>query len=163
MADFPQTIAQFANDHWVTLLVGFLILLFYRYCVEPFTVFKKLGICGPTPLPFVGNTARTLFDPNILPKLQQEWYMKYGKVYGYNFPSSMIRRSIIEIPKPYNKMLSVVPGQKWRDLRNTLSPTFSASKMKQVATEPYHGSNFVNSIWNQGEKHKLLKMIQLLN
>ena len=29
MADVLQTIAQFANDYWVTLLVGFLILVFY--------------------------------------------------------------------------------------------------------------------------------------
>jgi len=37
-------------------------VLFYRYFVEPFTVFKKLGIPGPTPLPILGNTGRTLFD-----------------------------------------------------------------------------------------------------
>ena len=31
MADYLQATAQFANDHWVTLLVGFLVLLLYRY------------------------------------------------------------------------------------------------------------------------------------
>lgn len=31
MADLLQTMVQFANDHWVTLLVGFLILICYRY------------------------------------------------------------------------------------------------------------------------------------
>ncbi|XP_020604908.1 cytochrome P450 3A8-like [Orbicella faveolata] len=156
MNDFLQTVAQFANDHWVTLLIGFLLVLFYRYFVEPFTVFKKLGIPGPTPLPILGNTGRTLFDPNSIPKRHQELYKKYGKVFGLyffrqpflmvgdpdmikeilikEFPKFHDRLSLIEIPKPYNRMLSVVPGQKWKDLRNTLSPTFSASKMKHMMT-----------------------------
>lgn len=34
MADYLRMIAQFANDHWVTLLVGLLILIFYRYSVK---------------------------------------------------------------------------------------------------------------------------------
>lgn len=154
MADYLRTIAQFANDHWVTLLVGFLVLLLYRYCVAQLSVFKKLGISGPPPLPLFGNTARTLFDPNSAPKLHQEWYKKYGKVFGMflfrqpflmvadpdmikeilikEFPKFHNRRALLDIPKPYDRMLTIVPGQKWKDLRNTLSPTFSASKMKQM-------------------------------
>lgn len=31
MEDFLQTAAQFANDHWLTLSIGFLFVLFYRY------------------------------------------------------------------------------------------------------------------------------------
>ena len=38
----------------------------------------------------------------------------------------------VEFGRPYNRMLTIVPGQKWKDLRTTLSPTFSALKMKQV-------------------------------
>ena len=42
-------------------------------------------------------------------------------------------QSIVEMPKPYDRMLTVVRGQKWKDIRNTLTPTFSASKMKQAS------------------------------
>lgn len=48
------------------------------------------------------------------------------------FPKFHNRRALLDIPKPYDRMLTIVPGQKWKDLRNTLSPTFSASKMKQM-------------------------------
>ncbi|XP_022779926.1 uncharacterized protein LOC111321343 [Stylophora pistillata] len=156
MAEFLQTILQFEKDHWVALLVGFLVVLFYWYCVAPFTVFMKLGIKGPRPLPFFGNSLRNLFDPNVLPKLHVEWYKKYGKVFGiYFFRQHMLmvadpdmlkdilvkdfskfhdRKPIVEIPKPYDKMLTIASGQKWKDIRNTLTPTFSASKMKLMMT-----------------------------
>lgn len=42
------------------------------------------------------------------------------------------RQGLVEFSWPYNRMLTIVPGQKWKDLRTTLSPTFSALKMKQV-------------------------------
>ena len=42
-------------------------------------------------------------------------------------------QGVLEFPKPYDRMLTLVAGQKWKDIRNTLSPTFSASKMKHVS------------------------------
>lgn len=38
----------------------------------------------------------------------------------------------LKLRKPYDKMLAIVTGKKWKDIRSTLSPAFSASKMKQV-------------------------------
>lgn len=38
----------------------------------------------------------------------------------------------VEFGRPYNRMLTIVPGQKWKDLRTTLSPAFSAFKMKHA-------------------------------
>ena len=44
MADLLQAMVQFANDHWVTLLAGFLILICYRYVrdktKQPIACFK---------------------------------------------------------------------------------------------------------------------------
>ena len=34
--------------------------------------------------------------------------------------------------EPIDKMLSVVEGDEWKRIRNTLTPTFSAHKMKQM-------------------------------
>ena len=39
---------------------------------------------------------------------------------------------MVKFPERYDKMLSLAEGEDWRRIRNTLSPTFSAHKMKQM-------------------------------
>lgn len=153
-SNMAETVTQFTSDFWVTLLAGFLILLFYRYCVAPFTFFRRLGIRGPTPLPLLGNSGRILLDQNIAPKLHREWCSMYGRVFGMyffrqpflmmadpemirdvlvkEFPKFHDRKNSLKFRKPYDKMMAIVGGKKWKDIRSTLSPTFSAAKMKQM-------------------------------
>ena len=39
---------------------------------------------------------------------------------------------IVEFRPPLNSLVSIVKGEKWRHIRNTLSPSFSALKMKRM-------------------------------
>lgn len=39
---------------------------------------------------------------------------------------------MVKFPEAYDKMLSLAEGEDWGRIRNTLSPTFSAHKMKQL-------------------------------
>ena len=39
---------------------------------------------------------------------------------------------LFKFADPFNKMLTVVEGEEWKRIRNNLSPTFSAHKMKQM-------------------------------
>ena len=48
-----------------------------------------------------------------------------------------VLQSVLDAGKPYNRMLSIVAGQKWKDIRSTLTPTFSSLKMKQVSYVNY--------------------------
>lgn len=39
---------------------------------------------------------------------------------------------LIKTPEPFDKMMGNLEGEEWRRIRNTLTPTFSAHKMKQM-------------------------------
>ena len=39
---------------------------------------------------------------------------------------------LFKFPEPLNKMVSMAEGEDWRRIRNTLSPTFSAHRIKQM-------------------------------
>ncbi|XP_015764480.1 PREDICTED: cytochrome P450 3A29-like [Acropora digitifera] len=185
MADFLQATTTFVTDHWVSFSIGLLLLLVYRYCTAPFTFFKKLGIPGPETTPFFGSTASLIFKPNKLPMLHLDWYKKYGKVFGVyffrepflmvadpemikeilvkEFPKFHDRKALADIPKPYNRMLTLVRGQKWKDIRSILTPTFSASKIKQVGIlfGPFPCNSLPRELKN-GDSGKTVKMADFL-
>ena len=60
-------------------------------------------------------------------------YVRHLVIIGNNLSHI---QAVLEVPKPYDRMLTIVAGQKWKDIRNTLTPTFSAHKMKQVGGPP---------------------------
>ena len=59
----PVTLWNHGKRSFFCSVVNFIFIFFlFSYCVVPYTVFKKLGIPGPTPLPFLGNAGRTIFN-----------------------------------------------------------------------------------------------------
>ena len=39
---------------------------------------------------------------------------------------------LFRLGEPFSKMLTIAQGEDWKRIRNTLTPTFSAHKMKQM-------------------------------
>ncbi|KAK2565310.1 Lithocholate 6-beta-hydroxylase [Acropora cervicornis] len=110
MADFLQATTTFVTDHWVSISIGLLLLLIYR----PIN-FQRFFWNG------IRSMARFLADPEMIKEIVVK-----------EFPKFHDRKTLADIPKPYDRMLTVVRGQKWKDIRSILTPTFSASKIKQM-------------------------------
>ena len=54
--------------------------IFFRYLTRNFNYWSKKGVNTPKPHPFFGNLLQFLLRPQ--PIILNEWYKKYGKIYG---------------------------------------------------------------------------------
>ncbi|XP_076441786.1 cytochrome P450 3A24-like [Babylonia areolata] len=133
------------------LVVGLLVLLIYVYGTWTYSTWTQAGVPGPKPSPFIGNL--TEFRKMGGYKVSLHWSKKYGKTFGiYFMRNPMLLTTDTEIlkevfikdftsfpdrtidnpltPYPLNLGLVFVNGERWRRLRHTMTPTFSASKLK---------------------------------
>ena len=138
----PATIAS------ILLLV---VLFLYWYGTRGFADLKKLNVPGPKPTPFLGNYFE-LGKYNGLHLMFFDYIKKYGKVFAVclgsrptlvvaepelvkqimikDFPNFRNRFQPRTMPHPMNKNLLDAKDNTWKRIRNTLTPTFSAGKMK---------------------------------
>ncbi|CAI5664813.1 unnamed protein product [Oreochromis niloticus] len=134
----------------VTLFLIFLGLL-YWYLVRPFSVLSRCGIKHPKPVPFFGNLF--MFQQGFFKPLN-DLVKTYGKVCGYylgqtpvivvadpdmlrqvlvkdfsNFPN---RNTFVFAKKPVSDCLLQLRNEQFKRVRSVLTPSFSASKMKEM-------------------------------
>ncbi|KAM4632136.1 cytochrome P450 3A24-like [Discoglossus pictus] len=133
-----------------TLLFLFLTLLLL-YGIWPYGFFKKIGISGPRPLPFIG-TFHT--NKNGIFEADAKCFKKYGNIWGLydgRIPVMAImdpaiiktimvkecfslftnRRSFV-LNGPMESALSLAKDEQWKRIRTVLSPTFTSGKLKQM-------------------------------
>ncbi|XP_033761759.1 cytochrome P450 3A25-like [Pecten maximus] len=138
---------------WLSLLVG-LVVAYVVYMSWNHNTFKKMGIDGPKPNPIFGNMR--MFIKDGLVKTELDMYRKYGKVFGmyesyipvlYIADPALLKDVLVKDFKSFvnrrdtfkkytdpitDSMLTQIQDDHWRFVRNTVSPTFSSKKLRQM-------------------------------
>ncbi|XP_070617442.1 cytochrome P450 3A24-like isoform X2 [Erythrolamprus reginae] len=144
-----DAILGWALETWALalLLLGLLVL----YGIWPYNVFKKLGIPGPRPLPFIGTF---LEYRNGVLEFDQRCFEKYGKIWGIfdgrqpvmaildpaliktilvkEFYTYFTNRRNFGLHGNLDTALNIVVDEQWKRIRNTLSPTFTSGRLKEM-------------------------------
>ncbi|XP_066257289.1 probable cytochrome P450 9f2 [Euwallacea similis] len=140
------------------ILVTILAYLFWYLCVRPMNHFAKMGVKQHRPLPFFGNHLKMIFRQQSFLEFIEDAYnyfpgSRYGGVYQFTAPILFIKdrdlarqlfvkdfdhftdhRNFFSVegdPLAAGNLFSL-KGQKWKDMRATLSGSFTGSKMKNM-------------------------------
>nr|XP_056722564.1 cytochrome P450 3A21-like [Euleptes europaea] len=170
---------DFSIETWVFLTAFISLLMLYG--IWPYGVFKKLGIPGPTPVPFFGTT---LAYRHGIMKFDEDCYKKYGKVWGFYDG----RTPVLAITDPaiikavlvkecysvftnrrdfgpaaeLDTAVSIAKDEHWKRIRTVLSPTFTSGKLKDMFPIIVHHTNsLLKNIQVKAERGELLDIKDL--
>ncbi|XP_011865449.1 PREDICTED: uncharacterized protein LOC105560707 [Vollenhovia emeryi] len=154
--DFQIT---FAMEYWSILLSIVIGVLSIVYLFRNFNFFKRHGVLHIPPLPILGSSAPIVFRRTSFIDFFVKIYNfnPNAKYYGFyattnpffllrdpeliktvlvkNFEAFTDRRGFAELNDPlFSKNLFSIRGEKWRNVRTLLSPSFTSSKMKMMFT-----------------------------
>ena len=133
----------------IASLVLLIVLFLYWYGTRGFAALKILNVPGPKPIPFFGNFLEAR-KYNGFHLMQLDNLKKYGKVHSLctgGKPSlvvadpELLKQTMIkDFPNFRNRYIVQrslggenvfnAKDETWKRIRNTLTPTFSAGKMK---------------------------------
>ncbi|NXM36934.1 CP3A9 protein, partial [Oxyruncus cristatus] len=148
------------------------------YGTWPFGLFKKLGIPGPTPLPFFGTCLEYRkgfleFDSNCFKKYGKVWGIYDGRqpVLAVTDPqiiksvlvkdcySTFTNRRRADLAGVLTNAISLAEDEQWKRLRTVLSPTFTSGKLKEMfPIIKHYGEVLVKNIEKQLEKDNSLSV-----
>ncbi|KAM6157229.1 cytochrome P450 3A9-like [Erethizon dorsatum] len=142
-------IPNFSMEAWVFLALS--LVLLYLYGSYSHGLFKKLGIPGPTPLPFFGTI---LAYRKGFWAFDTECYKKYGKIWGFydgQLPVLAITDpdmiKMVLVKECYSiftnrrsfgpvgfmkKAINISEDEDWKRIRTLLSPAFTTGKLKEM-------------------------------
>ncbi|XP_020658075.3 cytochrome P450 3A24 [Pogona vitticeps] len=170
MGFFPS----FSLETWALLVILWALLLLYG--IWPFNFFKKLGIPGPRPLPFVGTFLE--YRHGII-EFDVKCHQKYGKIWGIFdgrqpvlavLDPTMIKTILVKefythftnhrnygLNGHLEASVFSAPDNKWKRIRTVLSPTFTSGRLKEMMPIILHyGELLVRNIQKRVENNELI-------
>ncbi|CAH0564732.1 unnamed protein product [Brassicogethes aeneus] len=169
---------------WIYLAIIAIALLYY-FTVKPLKYWTKLGVKQGNPIPLFGDSWGMLWKKQSMADYVQYIYdqvpnVRYSGCYQFSLPNLLVKdpelikqitvkdfdhfvdhRVLIpeEVDPLLGKNLFSLTGQRWRDMRATLSPSFTSSKMKfmfSLMADAAH--DFVQHFKNKNEKIVTVEM-----
>ncbi|XP_053813963.1 cytochrome P450 3A9-like isoform X1 [Vidua chalybeata] len=158
---------SFSTETWALILL--LMALLLAYGIWPFGLFKKLGIPGPTPLPFIGTSLE--YRKGFL-EFDTECFKKYGKIWGIydgrqptlavtdpqiiksvlvkDCYTTFTNRRRTDLAGVLTNAVSLAEDDQWKRLRTVLSPTFTSGKLKEMfPIMKHYGEALVKNVQKQ--------------
>ncbi|XP_054465915.1 cytochrome P450 3A27-like [Anoplopoma fimbria] len=172
MGFFPE----FSIETWTLIVLFITLITVYGYA--PYGFFKKLGIPGPKPMPFIGTF---LGYRKGIHNFDTECCQKYGKVWGlYDgrqpvlamMDTAMIKTVLVKecysiftnrrdigLNGPLRDAVSIVEDEEWKRIRNILSPSFTSGRLKDMYTIMLqHSSNLMKSLHKKVEADEVIEV-----
>ncbi|XP_062944439.1 cytochrome P450 3A4-like isoform X2 [Cynocephalus volans] len=169
-------IPDFSLASWVLLATS--LVLIYLYGTHRHGLFKKIGIPGPTPLPFLGTILGNL---KSFGDFDIKCYKKYGPMWGLydgRWPmlaitdTDMIKTvlvkecySVFTNRRPFGPVgfmksaISISKDEEWKRIRTLLSPAFTSGKLKEMfPIIGQYGDVLVKNLRREAEKGKPVTM-----
>ncbi|XP_074866394.1 cytochrome P450 3A21-like [Carettochelys insculpta] len=163
--------------HTWFLLIAFLCL-FMLYGLWPYRFFKKLGVPGPRPLPFIGTFHE--YRHGFL-DFDKKCFQKYGKIWGFfdgrqpvlaildpviiktilvkECYSLFTNRRVFGLSGDLKSALTIATDEQWKRIRTVLSPTFTSGKLREMFPIIHHyGEILVKNIQQKVADDESLEM-----
>ncbi|XP_017776422.1 PREDICTED: cytochrome P450 9e2-like [Nicrophorus vespilloides] len=142
------------------IIIGILLLiLFYFLCVKPYSFWKSRGVAQQQTW-LIGDLLQMIFTKRPYPQIIRDQYNafpneRYIGMYQFGFPAliardlDLIKQITVKdfdhftdhitffpesVEPLWTRNLFSLKGEKWRDIRATLSPAFTSSKMRSMFT-----------------------------
>uniref|UniRef100_UPI0037E8D2E6 cytochrome P450 3A40-like n=1 Tax=Semicossyphus pulcher TaxID=241346 RepID=UPI0037E8D2E6 len=169
-------IPDFSIETWT--LIVFVITLIAVYGYAPYGFFKKIGVPGPKPLPFIGTF---LEYRKGVHNFDTECFQKYGKLWGvYDgrqpvlavMDTAMIKMILVKecysvftnrrdfgLNGPLRDAVSIVEDDEWKRIRSVLSPSFTSGRLKEMyKIMMQHSSNLLKCLHNKVEADEVIEV-----
>lgn len=146
--------ADLSSFTWLISLLIFLSVLVYWMGVSSYSLVSHVNLPGPKPFPFIGNLYEAVYKYDGLHNAFMAYDKKYGKVYKLflgrdpiivvtdleiikrilvtDFDKFRNRPEVLAGNPPLDKGLFGARDGDWKRIRSILTPTFSASKLKEI-------------------------------
>ncbi|KAB5523792.1 hypothetical protein PHYPO_G00156490 [Pangasianodon hypophthalmus] len=140
---------SFSAETWALIVILISLIVLYGYW--PYGFFKRLGVPGPKPVPFLGTM---LQYRKGIHNFDMECFQKYGKIWGiYDARQPVLCIMDTEIIKtvlikecyslftnrrnfrlngPLYDALSMAEDEAWKRIRSVLSPLFTRGRLKEM-------------------------------